>query len=171
MRACHAVAAASIRISARSMPASTPRFRSSPMRCWATPSEWHMAAPASAFLLSRYLDAVESAGRIPLQGRILRVVGLLIESQGPRARVGEVCDILSDSGPALPVQVVGFRDGVLLTVPLGDVSGIRPGDRIVARKGAIAVDVGPQLLGRVVDALGRPVDEVPLRTTERGALR
>jgi flagellum-specific ATP synthase len=129
-----------------------------------------MAAPASPFSLSRYLDTVERAELIPLQGRVLRVVGLLIESQGPRARVGEVCDILSDCGPALPAQVVGFRDGVLLTVPLGDVSGIRPGDRIVARKGAIAVDVGPQLLGRVVDALGRPLDELPLRTTERVGL-
>ena len=121
----------------------------------------------AAFSLSRYLDTVERAETIPLQGRVLRVVGLLIESQGPRARVGEVCDIISDSGPALPVQVVGFRDGVLLTVPLGEVSGIRPGDRIIARKGAIAVDVGPQLLGRVVDALGRPLDDRPLRTTDR----
>src|SRR5262245_58520075 len=126
-----------------------------------------MAATADTFSLDRYLEALDRADLIPLQGRVLRVVGLLIESQGPRARVGEVCDILSDTEAPLPVQVVGFRDGSLLTVPLGDVSGIRPGDRIVARKGAIAVDVGPQLLGRVIDALGRPLDDLPLRTSER----
>ena len=126
-----------------------------------------MAATADAFSLSRYLDTVERADVTPLHGRVLRVVGLLIESQGPRARVGEVCDVISDAAAPLPVQVVGFRDGVLLTVPLGDVSGIRPGDRIVARQGAIAVGVGPQLLGRVVDALGRPLDDLPLRTIER----
>jgi FliI/YscN family ATPase len=127
-----------------------------------------MAAPAEPFSLGRYLDALERTDTTPLQGRVLRVVGLLIESQGPRARMGEVCDVISEPGtPPLPVQVVGFRDGVLLTVPLGDLSGIRPGDRIVARQGAISVGVGPQLLGRVVDALGRPLDDMPLRTTER----
>src|SRR5690606_8959131 len=57
--------------------------------------------------------------------------------------------------------------GTLLTVPLGDLSGIRPGDRIVARRGAITLGVGPELLGRVVDALGRPIDWHPLHTSGR----
>jgi FliI/YscN family ATPase len=97
---------------------------------------------------------------------VLRVVGLLIESEGPRARLGEVCEIISGD-TVLPAQVVGFRDGTLLTVPLGELAGIRPGDRIIARQGAISVPVGPQLLGRVVDALGRPLDDSPLRLTDR----
>ena len=126
-----------------------------------------MAMHAEEFSLARYVDAVGRADTLPLQGRVLRVVGLLIESEGPRARLGEVCDVLSDGAEALPVQVVGFRGGTLLTVPLGDLAGIRPGDRIVARQGAISVGVGPQLLGRVVDALGRPLDGLPLRTTAR----
>jgi FliI/YscN family ATPase len=116
--------------------------------------------------LARYIDAVERADTLPLQGRVLRVVGLLIESEGPRARLGEVCNVISGDS-VLPVQVVGFRDGTLLTVPLGELAGIRPGDRIIARQGAITVPVGPELLGRVVDALGRPLDDLPLRLTER----
>ena len=116
--------------------------------------------------LTRYIDAVERIDTTPLQGRVLRVVGLLIESEGPRARLGEVCDIIS-TDMVLPVQVVGFRDGTLLTVPLGELAGIRPGDRIVARQGAISVPVGQALLGRVVDALGRPLDDRPLHLTER----
>jgi flagellum-specific ATP synthase len=116
--------------------------------------------------LTRYIDAVERIDTTPLQGRVLRVVGLLIESEGPRARLGEVCDIIS-TDMILPVQVVGFRDGTLLTVPLGELAGIRPGDRIVARQGAISVPVGQALLGRVVDALGRPLDDRPLHLTER----
>jgi FliI/YscN family ATPase len=116
--------------------------------------------------LTRYIDAVERIDTTPLQGRVLRVVGLLIESEGPRARLGEVCDIIS-TDMILPVQVVGFRDGTLLTVPLGELAGIRPGDRIVARQGAISVPVGQGLLGRVVDALGRPLDDRPLHLTER----
>ena len=116
--------------------------------------------------LGRYIDAVERADTLPLQGRVLRVVGLLIESEGPRARLGEVCNVISGDS-VLPVQVVGFRDGTLLTVPLGELAGIRPGDRIIARQGAITVPVGPELLGRVVDALGRPLDDLPLHLTER----
>ena len=116
--------------------------------------------------LRRYIDAVEGADTLPLQGRVLRVVGLLIESEGPRARLGEVCNVISGDS-VLPVQVVGFRDGTLLTVPLGELAGIRPGDRIIARQGAITVPVGPELLGRVVDALGRPLDDLPLHLTER----
>lgn len=122
------------------------------------------AAPVAS--LARYLDAVDRVDTLPLQGRVLRVVGLLIESEGPRARLGEVCDVVSGE-TVLPVQVVGFRDGTLLTVPLGELAGIRPGDRIVARQGAISVPVGPQLLGRVVDALGRPLDDLPLRLPDR----
>jgi len=120
----------------------------------------------AACSLARYIEAVERADTLPLQGRVLRVVGLLIESEGPRARLGEVCDIIS-ADSVLPVQVVGFRDGTLLTVPLGELAGIRPGDRIIARQGAITVPVGPELLGRVVDALGRPLDDLPLRLSER----
>ena len=121
---------------------------------------------AAAPSLTRYIEAVERIDTMPLQGRVVRVVGLLIESEGPRARLGEVCDIIS-SDTILPVQVVGFRDGTLLTVPLGELAGIRPGDRIVARQGAISVPVGHSLLGRVVDALGRPLDDRPLHLTER----
>ncbi len=122
------------------------------------------AAPVAS--LARYIDAVDRADTLPLQGRVLRVVGLLIESEGPRARLGEVCDVVSGD-TILPVQVVGFRGGTLLTVPLGELAGIRPGDRIIARQGAISVPVGPQLLGRVVDALGRPLDDLPLRLPDR----
>ena len=58
---------------------------------------------------------------------------------GPRAQVGELCELQQASGRRLPLEVVGFRDGFVLTVPLGDTAGIRPGDRIVARGGAARV--------------------------------
>jgi flagellum-specific ATP synthase len=118
--------------------------------------------------LSRYLDTVAAAETLPVAGRVVRSVGLLIESIGPRARVGEVCEIRgSGSAIPLPVQVVGFRDTTVLSVPLGDTSGVRPGDRVVARSGVVSVGVGRELLGRVVDALGQPLDGAPLRTAVR----
>jgi FliI/YscN family ATPase len=95
---------------------------------------------------------------IPSSGRIVRTIGLLIESTGPHAAVGSMCDVIGSEGRRLPVQVVGFRDGVVLSIPLGDTVGIRPGDRVVARSNGLAVGVGRGLLGRVVDALGAPMD-------------
>jgi FliI/YscN family ATPase len=115
---------------------------------------------------------VHAAQLTPLSGRITRVVGLVIESDGPQARVGEVCEVAGSPGDApLAVEVVGFRDGRLLSVPLGDTAGIRPGARIVARGHFASVPVGKALLGRVVDAFGRPMDGLgPLRTLERSPL-
>jgi FliI/YscN family ATPase len=112
-----------------------------------------------AFSLSRYIKQVERIETMPASGRVIRTVGLLIESQGPRVGVGATCDVISrDGSSSLTVQVVGFRDGVVLAVPLGDTVGVQPGDRIVARGRALDIGVGPQLLGRVIDALGNPLD-------------
>jgi flagellum-specific ATP synthase len=104
---------------------------------------------------------------LPLVGRVTRAVGLLIESAGPRAAVGSVCDVVPRNGPPLPVEVVGFRDSTTLTVPLGKTSGIEPGDRVIARGGVATVPVGPSLLGRVIDGLGQPLDGRPLRAAGR----
>jgi FliI/YscN family ATPase len=123
---------------------------------------------AEGFSLEPYITRVGQTDTMPASGRVIRTVGLLIESAGPRASVGEVCEIIGGPGePARPVQVVGFREGTLLSVPLGDTAGVRPGDRIVARSGAVTVGVGRELLGRVVDALGRPLDGAPLRLSTR----
>ena len=122
-----------------------------------------MSRLAESLSLQRYIDAVGTVETMPFAGKVVRTVGLLIESAGPRASVGEICEIQSDGRPPLPVEVVGFREGTLLTVPLGDTSGVRPGDRVVSRGATVSVGVGPSLLGRVLDALGRPLDGGPLR--------
>jgi FliI/YscN family ATPase len=123
--------------------------------------------------LDAYRARLRDAEPAPMFGHVTRVVGLVIESQGPRARVGDVCELRrADGAGALPVEVVGFRDGRLLSVPLGDTSGIRPGDRIVARGGVLSLPAGPGLLGRVIDGLGRPLDgRGPLEAPDRAPLR
>ena len=108
--------------------------------------------------LSSYLAAAEAADPIPLVGHVVRSVGLLVESRGPRAQVGELCELQQASGRRLALEVVGFRDGFVQSVPLGTTAGIRPGDTIVARGGSARVTVGPELLGRVLDGLGQPLD-------------
>jgi len=117
-----------------------------------------MASSPDVLSLVSYLERVSRIETAPVCGRVVRVVGLVVESIGPRASVGEVCELRTSGGAPLPVEVVGFRDGRLLSVPLGDTAGIRPGDRIYARGGVLSLPVGERLLGRVVDGLGRPID-------------
>jgi FliI/YscN family ATPase len=121
-----------------------------------------------AFSLGRYTQRLQAADPLPVVGRVVRTVGLLVESLGPRARVGDLCELQGNPGePPLAVEVVGFREGHLLSVPLGGTAGIRAGDRIVARGSSAVVPVGPQLLGRVIDGLGRPLDHLgPLNAAE-----
>jgi FliI/YscN family ATPase len=115
--------------------------------------------PEAVLSLDRFSDRLDRADTVPVTGRVIRTVGLVVESRGPRARVGEICELVGEPGRApLPLEVVGFREGSLLTVPLGNTSGIRPGDRIVSRGLVSAMPVGPGLLGRVIDGLGRPLD-------------
>jgi flagellum-specific ATP synthase len=129
--------------------------------------------PADGFSLAPYLDAVRTADLTPPSGRVVRVVGLLVESDGPRASVGDVCEIIGAGGePPLIVEVVGFRDGRLLSVPLGGTAGIRSGSRIVARGGLATLPADTSLLGRVIDPFGRPLDGLgPVRASTRVPLQ
>jgi flagellum-specific ATP synthase len=127
----------------------------------------HSRVAEQVFSLSRFIQQVERVDTMPPSGRVVRTVGLLIESQGPRVRVGALCDVAAAGGATrLTVQVVGFRDGLVLAVPLGDTVGVQPGDRIVARGRALDVGVGQALLGRVVDAMGEPLDGLGAVLTE-----
>lgn len=122
--------------------------------------------------LDAYFDVVRNAQPAPMIGQVSRVVGLLVESKGPQARIGEVCELRRGDGTPVPVEIVGFRDGRLLSVPLGDTSGIRPGDRIVARGGVLSIPAGESMLGRVIDGLGEPIDGLgPLRVRDKALLK
>lgn len=100
-------------------------------------------------------------------GRVTDQVGLLIESQGPVAAVGDFCEILLPGRGSLRTQVVGFRDGRLLSMPLEEIDGLALGATITARPAAARVAVGDALLGRVIDGFGQPFDRGPsIDTTE-----
>jgi FliI/YscN family ATPase len=115
-------------------------------------------ASEASVSLQPYFARLSRLEPAPVVGHVVRAVGLLVESIGPPVSVGEICAIRPRRGVELPVEVVGFRDGRLLSVPLGDTAGIQPGDAIVAQGRALTVPVGPELLGRVIDGLGRPID-------------
>jgi flagellum-specific ATP synthase len=92
-------------------------------------------------------------------GRVVQVIGLVIESEGPIASVGEVCRIESvrHDGSTL-AEVVGFRDHHLLLMPLGELRGIHPGSEVVATGAPLQMPVGSAVKGRVLNGLGHPID-------------
>ncbi len=93
-------------------------------------------------------------------GKVCEIVGLLIASDGPATAVGDFCEIRG-SQRAVRAQVVGFRDGKALLMPLEETGGLQLGDTVIARPEAARVEVGPQLLGRVLDGFGNPMDGGP----------
>jgi flagellum-specific ATP synthase len=94
-----------------------------------------------------------------VSGKVADVVGLIIESDGPNARVGDLCWIQAVEGnEPVAAEVVGFRGDRTLLMPLGELTGVRPGCLVTGTGHCLRVPVGEELLGRVVDALGRPMD-------------
>jgi flagellum-specific ATP synthase len=109
--------------------------------------------------LEKYQAVVDSVDPITLSGRVCQVIGLVIESAGPAVSIGENCRIENgrDRG-AITCEVVGFRNDRVLLMPLGDVTGIAPGSRVIASREPFVVNVGHELLGRVLNGLGQPID-------------
>ncbi len=108
--------------------------------------------------LAVYADRLRRADPYRTKGRVVEVIGLVIESLGPEAEVGEVCLVGSRRRGQLPAQVVGFRHGRTLLMPLAEMEGIRPGDEVVGAARGLTAPTGPAVLGRVLDGLGAPID-------------
>ena len=109
--------------------------------------------------LSRYFKAIESTELVRIVGKVVQVVGLVIEAQVQGVSVGELCTIDIDDEKTIFGEVVGFKEGKVLLMPLGVTSGIKPGSKIYATGVPIQVKVGMGLLGRVLDGLGNPMDK------------
>jgi flagellum-specific ATP synthase len=94
-------------------------------------------------------------------GRVVQMIGLVIESQGPMSAIGDICRIESSSNAeGVLAEVVGFRNEHLLLMPLGDLTGIHPGSQVAATGAPLRVPIGMELKGRVIDGLGNPMDDL-----------
>jgi flagellum-specific ATP synthase/type III secretion protein N (ATPase) len=101
------------------------------------------------------------------EGAVTRVVGLAVESLGPACSIGEECLLLDAAGEVLSRgEVVGFAERRVFTMPTDAVKGLAVGARVVALGRRPRIGVGPQLLGRVLDADGRPLDGRPPPASE-----
>jgi flagellum-specific ATP synthase len=113
----------------------------------------------SSDLLSRAGAALAGADLARCHGRVNNLIGLIIEATGLQAEVGEVCLVGADRHrEAVPAEVVGFREGRTLLMPLGELQGIGPGTKVLPTGAPFRVPVGHHLLGRVIDGLGAPLD-------------
>ena len=98
---------------------------------------------------------------IRINGRVVQVVGLVIESQGPDVQIGDLCEVrFRNRDTILRAEVVGFRTNRVLLMPLGELSDIGPGCDVLSMGHPLGVNVSHALLGRVLDGLGNPLDSL-----------
>ena len=115
---------------------------------------------------SKLQEKVKKISTIYSEGKVTKVIGLTIEVQGIRAFVGELCTIYNEMNDAIKCEVVGFRDDAVLLMPLGELTGISPGCRVVPENKPLSVRCSDELLGKIVDGLGNPLDGSTIRGGE-----
>ncbi len=109
--------------------------------------------------LSKYHSIIEEVDLIKVYGKVTQIVGLIIEGHGPGSSIGELCDIYPrGESPVVEAEVVGFKGEKIQLMPLGDTRGLSPGSKIMAKRHRAYVRVGDNILGRILDGLGNPID-------------
>ena len=105
------------------------------------------------------IERLAGLPRFAHQGRVTRIVGLVIEAAGMEVGLGELCRVTSHpDGRSVLAEAVGFHERGVLLMPLGEMDGLHPGSSVTPLGRSFGVDVGPQLLGRVLNGLGHPID-------------
>ena len=117
--------------------------------------------------IKKYSSFIETNPFVKKIGKISRIIGLMIESDGPGVAIGSICTIKSRIRPHILAQVVGFRNNQTLLMPLGDIDGVEPGCPIEATEEQPSFGVSSEMIGRVLDGNGKPIDgkgPIPLGT-------
>jgi flagellum-specific ATP synthase len=118
--------------------------------------------PSAQQLIETCKEFIRDRDPIKVCGRVIKGVGLVVEGTNPRANIGDICQILSKGAletRVIEAEIIGFKAGTVLLMPLADTTGVGPGDRIISRGRQKYIKVGHSLLGRVIDGLGNPIDE------------
>ncbi|KJS23492.1 MAG: ATP synthase [Clostridiaceae bacterium BRH_c20a] len=109
--------------------------------------------------LDKYYSVLKEASLETMKGFVAEIIGYIIHAYGPRTSIGELCYIRLGK-LFIPAEVVGFKDKKTLLMPLGNFQGIRPGSEVIASGHSLKVKVGSNLIGRVLDGLGEPLDSL-----------
>jgi len=111
-------------------------------------------------LFEKYLESTQRTDPIKCVGKVIKVQGLLIESRGPLAIIGEICRIIAPKGRGtIRAEVVGLKNEIVQLMAFEETDGIEVGDRVIALGSRLEVPVSDKLLGRVLDAFGNPIDD------------
>lgn len=116
--------------------------------------------PSIAQRLKNYVPYTNTQPDYPVEGRLLRMVGLTLEAVGCKVAVGGHCTIRSKDCADVEAEVVGFSDNKIYLMPIEPVTGLQPGARVIPNKQVAKVPVGEGLLGRVLDGRGNPLDQM-----------
>jgi flagellum-specific ATP synthase len=110
--------------------------------------------------LGKYINRLKKANLIQMDGRVIQIIGLIIESTGPNVGIGDICEINSSrvEKPILS-EVVGFRENKVMLMPIGDMSKISPGSPVSSTGKSFSVRINEALLGRVLNGFGNPIDD------------
>jgi len=115
----------------------------------------------------KYEETLEFVDGFKQVGKVKKIVGLSIETNGPKAEIGEVCEISKDFvSEKILAEVVGFTENRMLLMPYGDTKGIKNGNNVISTGKSLHVKVGEQLIGRVLNGLGQPIDNSEIITNE-----
>lgn len=104
------------------------------------------------------------------EGKVKKIIGLTVEVEGIKGFVGELCTVYNNLNNPINCEVVGFKDGDVILMPLGELTGIGPGCRVVAQGIPLSVKCSDELLGKVLDGIGNPIDETTILSGERYSL-
>ncbi len=120
----------------------------------------------------QFHSVLQDVNLLSHKGSILRVAGLMVESNGPAVGLGQICKIhIRDGKKNVLAEVVGFKEGHLILLPLEHIDGISPGDMVIALDKPRFIHLDDNILGRVLDGLGRPIDgKGPLGSSEKRPL-
>ncbi|MGE0351727.1 MAG: FliI/YscN family ATPase [Gemmatimonadales bacterium] len=125
-------------------------------------NDWPTTDTPPTPLLADWLARIDNTPRFVVFGRVTRVIGQVVEATSLSVAVGEVCRITPEDHEPMLAQVVGFHEGGILLMPLGELQGIHPGAVVIPLARALYAEAAEGLVGRVVDGLGHPIDGRPL---------
>jgi len=108
----------------------------------------------------KYQSIVQRLNPIQQNGTVSQIIGLIVESTGPTASIGDICYIHSNDGTTHIAEVVGFKNSKTLLMPLKELYGIAPGNQVSTYREPFAVGVSDNLKGRILDGLGNPIDNI-----------
>ncbi len=108
--------------------------------------------------LDRYIKVVEEIDPLRIYGKVVEITGIIIKATGLRVSIGEACKIYGDDGSVIDAEVVGFKDGKVLLMAVGDLQWIKPGSPVYPVGRNLFVRVSEKMIGRIINALGKPID-------------